>query len=186
MKRIKLPLDKKRIKNLMAGEELLLSGLIYTARDQAHKKLTEAIKKGGKLPLALKGAVIYYCGPTPARRGKVIGSCGPTTSSRMDDFTPVLLGRGLSAMIGKGDRGKFVVSAIKKYKAIYFIAFSGCGAFASKFIEKRKLVAYPELGTEAIQALEVRDFPVIVGIDCRGKNILEKKNNDKIRRKSNG
>ncbi|HDZ77241.1 MAG TPA: TRZ/ATZ family protein [Candidatus Omnitrophica bacterium] len=175
MKKIKLPLDKGRIKNLKAGEELLLSGLIYTARDQAHKKLVEAIKKGRKLPFALKNAIIYYCGPTPARKGRVIGSCGPTTSSRMDDFTPALLRCGLSAMIGKGSRDESVVGAIKKYKAVYFIAFSGCGAFASRFVKKRKLVAYPELGTEAIQALEVRDFPVIVGIDCYGRNILERK-----------
>jgi len=173
MKKIKLPLDKKRIKNLKAGEELLLSGVIYTARDQAHKKLAEAIKKGRKLPLVLKGAVIYYCGPTPARRGKAIGSCGPTTSSRMDDFTPVLLRCGLSAMIGKGDRGKSVASAIKKYKAVYFIAFSGCGAFVSEFVKKRKLVAYPELGAEAIRKYTVKDFPAIVVQDCHGGNLYQ-------------
>lgn len=170
-KKIKSPLDDKQIIGLKAGDKVLLSGVIYTARDAAHKRLAEAIKKGKKLPVDLKGAVIYYCGPAPAAKGEVIGSCGPTTSARMDEFTPLLLGAGLCGMIGKGRRSQAVRLAIKKYKAIYFLTYAGCGALLSTFVKKTKLIAYPELGTEAIYRLEVKDFPVIVAIDAKGGNI---------------
>lgn len=172
MKRINTPLDKKEVEKLKAGEEVLLSGIIYTARDQAHQRLSEAIKKGQRLPLALRGETIYYCGPTQTPRGKVIGSCGPTTSARMDKFSPLLLKVGVKGMIGKGSRAKEVIAAIKKYKAIYFLTFAGCGALLSKFIKKSKRVAYRDLGPEAVYALKVKDFPLIVAIDSKGNNIF--------------
>lgn len=175
VKRINTPLNKKEIESLKTGEEILLSGTVYTARDQAHKRLVEAIKKGRRLPMDLKGKIIYYCGPTRTPKGKTIGSCGPTTSSRMDEFTPLLLRHGLSGMIGKGNRCQDVTKAIKKYKAVYFLAFAGCGALLSKYVKKVKPVAYQELGPEAIYELKVRDFPLIVGIDTKGRNIYAKK-----------
>ncbi len=173
MNKINTPLADKDIKILKAGDKLLLNGIIYTARDQAHKRLTEAIRQGRKLPIDLKGAIIYYCGPTKTPKGKVIGSCGPTTSLRMDEFTPALLKKGVFAMIGKGERSKEVKGAIKKYKAIYFLTYAGCGALLSKYIKKNKPVAYKELGPEAIHKLEVKDFPLIVGIDTKGRNIYD-------------
>ncbi len=168
MEEINIPLDKKEIESLKAGDEILLSGLIYTARDQAHKRLVEEIKKGGRLSFDPKGKIIYYCGPTKTPKGKIIGACGPTTSSRMDEFTPVLLKAGLRAMIGKGARSKEVVTAIRKYKAVYFLAYAGCGALLSTYVKKVKPIAYTDLGPEAIYELEVKDFPVIVGIDSKG------------------
>ena len=168
MKKISLPLETRSLK---AAEEVYFSGVIYTARDHAHRKLTEALRLKKKLPFDLKGQIIYYCGPTPARQGRVIGSCGPTTSSRMDDFTPALLKAGLKGMIGKGNRSYEVVRAIKKNCAVYFLAYAGCGALISKYIKRKKLVAYSELGPEAIYRLEVRDFPLIVAIDTKGRNI---------------
>ena len=173
MRKISVPLDKKEIDNLKIGEEVLLSGTIYTARDQAHKRMAEAIKKGKRLPVDLKGQIIYYCGPTKTPKGKVIGSCGPTTSSRMDEFTPQLLKLGLKGMIGKGRRSKEVITAIKKYKAVYFLTYAGCGALLSRYVKKAKPVAYQELGPEAIYKLEVEDFPVIVGIDSEGRSIYD-------------
>jgi fumarate hydratase subunit beta len=175
MKKIYLPLKQADINKLKLGEKVLLNGIIYTARDQAHKRLVEAIKKGGELPLDLKGQIIYYCGPTKTFPGKVIGSCGPTTSSRMDEFTPLLLKAGLKAMIGKGGRGEEVNSAIKKYRAIYFLTYAGCGALLSKRINKATAIAYKELGPEAIYKLEVEDFPLIVGIDAKGRSIYKNK-----------
>lgn len=175
MKRINIPLNKKKIEKLKIGDDVLINGVIYTARDQAHRKLTEAIKKGKKLPIDLKGQIIYYCGPAKTPKGKIIGSCGPTTSSRMDEFTPFLLKTGLKGMIGKGNRSKEVTKAIKKYKAVYFLTYSGCGALLSKYIRSKKLVAYKDLGSEAIYKLEVRDFPLIVGIDSKGRSIYDKK-----------
>jgi len=151
----------------------LLSGIIYTARDQAHKRLVEAIKKGNKLPIDVKGQVIYYCGPTRTPKGKIIGSCGPTTSSRMDEFTPALLKKGVLAMIGKGRRSQRVIYAIKKYKAVYFLTYAGCGALLSKYIKNAGPVAYKDLGPEAIYKLEARDFPVIVGVDTKGRSIYD-------------
>lgn len=174
MKKINTPLDEKQIKSLKAGDMVKLSGTIYTARDQAHKRLVQAISRGAKLPIVLKGAIIYYCGPAATPKGRIIGSCGPTTSSRMDGFTPFLLSCGLKGMIGKGQRSKEVTTAIKKFKSVYFLAYAGCGALLSKYIKKAKPVAYKELGPEAICQLEIEDFPLIVGIDSKGNNIYKK------------
>ena len=171
----------EQIKKLKAGNELRLSGIIYTARDQAHKRLVEAIRKKQKLPLNLKDAIIYYCGPTKTPKGKIIGSCGPTTSSRMDEFTPILLKAGLKGMIGKGRRSKEVIEAIKEYKAAYFLTYAGCGALLSKYVKKVTPVAYKDLGPEAILKLEVKDFPLIVGIDAQGRSVY-----DSFRRKRPG
>jgi fumarate hydratase subunit beta len=164
-------MKQEQISALRAGDEIKLSGVIYTARDQAHKRLVDALKQGKRLPLDLKGAIIYYCGPTKTPRGKIIGSCGPTTSSRMDEFTPALLSRGLKGMIGKGSRSKEVRAAIKKYKAVYFLAYAGCGALISKYVKKVTPVAYRDLGPEAILKLEVKNLPLIVGIDAKGRSI---------------
>ena len=163
------------MRKLKAGDEIAFSGVIYTARDQAHKRLAEGIKKRQQLPIDLKGAVIYYCGPAKTPKGKVIGSCGPTTSARMDEFTPILLKEGLVAMIGKGRRSEEVTRAIKKFKGIYFLAYAGCGALLSKYVKKAKVAAYKDLGPEAIMRLEVRNFPLIVGIDAKGGNLYGKK-----------
>ena len=152
-----------------------MSGVIFTARDQAHKRLIEAIKNGKKLPLDLRGQIIYYCGPTKTPKGKIIGSCGPTTSSRMDEFTPALLKAGLAGMIGKGSRAKEVINAIKKYRAVYFLTYAGCGALLTKYVKKAKPIAYKDLGPEAIYKLEVKDFPLIVGIDTKGRGIYQMK-----------
>lgn len=169
MKKIDLPLTDTNIKKLKAGDEVLLSGIIYTARDQAHKRLVELLNKKNKLPVELKGAVIYYCGPTRARPGKTIGSCGPTTSSRMDAFTPALLRAGVKGMIGKGGRSEEVARAIKRHKAVYFIAVGGAGAYLSKKVKKAGAAAFKDLGPEAIYRLEIKDFPVFVGIDHKGR-----------------
>jgi fumarate hydratase subunit beta len=171
MKKINTPLKEKQVRKLKIGDKVLLSGIIYTARDQAHKRLTEALRQGRRLPIDLRGAVIYYCGPTLTPKGKVIGSCGPTTSSRMDGFTPALLKAGLSGMIGKGRRGKETAKAIKKYCAVYFLTYAGCGALLAGYVKRAKVVAYPELGPEAIYKLEVEEFPLIVGIDSKGRSI---------------
>jgi fumarate hydratase subunit beta len=173
MKKINTPLKIEQIKGLNSGDEVKLSGIIYTARDQAHKRLVEAIKKGKKPPVDLKGAIIYYCGPTRTPRGKTIGSSGPTTSLRMDEFTPLLLKAGLEGMIGKGRRSETVRQAIKKYRAVYFLAYAGCAALLSKYIKKASMVAYKDLGPEAILKLEVKDFPLIVGIDSNGRSIYD-------------
>ncbi|MDP6686110.1 MAG: FumA C-terminus/TtdB family hydratase beta subunit [Candidatus Omnitrophota bacterium] len=164
MRRIWLPLTKDIVKTLRRGEEVLLSGVLLTARDAAHKRLVEAVKAKKKLPVSLKGETIYYTGPTLARPGKVIGSCGPTTSSRMDPFTLALLKHGLIGMIGKGERSIDVARSIKKYKAVYFIAVGGAGAYLSKKVRSKNVVAYKDLGTEAILRLVVKDFPVVVSV----------------------
>ena len=164
MRRICLPLTKSIIKTLRRGEEVLLSGPVLTARDAAHKRLVEALRAKRRLPVPIKGETIYYTGPTPARKGQVIGSCGPTTSARMDPFTPVLLKHGLIAMIGKGERSKDTVSAIKRFGAVYFMTIGGAGAYLSERVKLNKRVAYKELGTEAIHRLIIQDFPVIVSI----------------------
>lgn len=181
MKKINTPFTIEEIDALKIGEEVLLSGTIYTARDQAHKRLIEAIKKGEKLPLNLKGAIIYYCGPTKTPKGKIIGSCGPTTSSRMDVFTPILLGAGLKAMIGKGRRSQEVITAINKYKAVYFLTYAGCGALLANHVKKASPIAYKDLGPEGIFALEVKNFPLIVGIDSEGRDIFKKQSTTKVR-----
>ncbi|MDD5253064.1 MAG: FumA C-terminus/TtdB family hydratase beta subunit [Candidatus Omnitrophota bacterium] len=160
-----------KISILKAGQEFFLSGTIYTARDQAHKRLVEAIKSGKRLPIELEGAIIYYCGPTQTPKGKIIGSCGPTTSLRMDAFAPLLLAKGLKAMIGKGARSKEVKEAIRKYRGVYFVTYAGCGALLSKYVKKVEVVAYRDLGPEAILKLEVKDFPLIVAIDANGGSI---------------
>ena len=158
-------------KRLKVGDEVLLTGTILTARDAAHKRLSDSLKKGGKVPLNLKDAVIYYCGPTPPAPGKVIGSCGPTTGSRMDSFTPDLMRLGLGGMIGKGDRSDEVVSAIKRHKCVYFLATGGIGALLSTKVKSAKVILYNDLGPEAVYKLEVKEFPLIVGIDSEGNDI---------------
>jgi len=173
MFKIKLPFEARKLAGLKAGDTVLISGTVYTARDQAHKRLARALNKRSSLPFDLKGQVIYYCGPGPKPRKKIIGSCGPTTSSRMDVFTPKLLKAGLIGMIGKGRRCRQVVEAIRKYKAVYFLAYAGCGALISKYVKKMKLVAYRELGPEAIYQLEVCDLPLIVGIDAKGRSLYD-------------
>lgn len=160
-----------KFQNLKVGEEIFFTGTIYTARDQAHKRLVEAIKNKKKLPIDLKDAIIYYCGPTKTPKGRTIGSCGPTTSSRMDEFTPILLKAGIKGMIGKGARSKNVIEAIKKYKGIYFLTFAGCGALLSRFVKRAKIFAYKDFGPESIYKLEVKDFPLIVAVDSKGRNI---------------
>ena len=172
--KIKTPLTKEVIADLKTGDEVLLSGVIFTARDAAHKRMHDLIAKGKRVPLDLKDAVIYYAGPTPPRPNRIIGSCGPTTSSRMDAFTPELLELGLGGMIGKGDRSPEVKNAIKKYKRIYFLATGGIGALLSNKVKMAKPILFKDLGPEAIYKMEVVDFPLIVGIDSKGKGIYDK------------
>jgi fumarate hydratase subunit beta len=174
MRRISTPLTKEIVLTLKAGDEILLSGILYTARDVAHQRLFNTLKNKSKLPIPLKDQIIYYVGPTPARPKKVIGSSGPTTSARMDEFTPLLLKMGVRGMIGKGKRSAEVIKTIKKYKAVYFLAIGGAGALLSTHIEECWPVAYYDLGPEAIYKLKVKDFPVIVGIDWRGNDIYKK------------
>lgn len=171
---IETPIDKKEINSLQIGDFVFISGTIYTARDAAHKRMQEALEKGETLPLELRKNMIYYMGPSPAREGKVIGSAGPTTASRMDRYTPALLDLGLAGMIGKGKRSKEVKEAIIRNKAVYFAAIGGAGALLSKSIIKSEVIAYDDLGTEAIRKLEVKDFPVIVVIDSTGNDLYEK------------
>jgi fumarate hydratase subunit beta len=165
--------EEKILITLKAGEEISFSGYVYTARDQAHKKLVPLIESGRKLPFNLKDAIIYYCGPTQTPKEKVIGSCGPTTSSRMDEFVESLLKKGLLGMIGKGRRSKHVRELIKEYKAVYFVAPAGCGALLAQKVISKKLIGFKELGAEAIYKLEVKDFPLIVAIDSTGNSIYE-------------
>lgn len=178
MKKIKIatPLTKKVIRKLKAGDVVLITGRLFTARDLAHKLLFSSLKKKKKLPVNLKGQIIYYTGPTTTPKGKTIGSCGPTTSSRMDKFTPALLKAGLAATIGKGQRGQEVVRAIKKFKALYLVAPAGCGAYLSKTVKKASVLKYKELGPEAVFSLEVKDFPAVVAIDSKGSCIYKVKN----------
>jgi fumarate hydratase subunit beta len=164
MKRVSLPLTREVIKTIRQGEQVLLSGPLLTARDAAHKRFFDALKSGKKIPVSLKGETIYYTGPTPNRKGEVIGSCGPTTSSRMDPFTPLLLKHGLIGMIGKGERSKEVNLAIKKYGAVYFITIGGAGAYLSERVKSAEVIAYKDLGPEAIYRLTVEDFPAIAEV----------------------
>ncbi|MCM1244472.1 MAG: Fe-S-containing hydro-lyase [Roseburia sp.] len=172
-KYIEAPLTEEKVKDLKAGDYVYLSGTIYTARDAAHKRMTEGIEEGAELPFDVKDQTIYYLGPTPAREGQVIGSAGPTTSSRMDKYAPVLLDRGLKGMIGKGKRNDAVISSMKKNKAVYFAAVGGAGALLSKCIKKSEVIAYDDLGTEAIRKLEVENLPVITVIDCEGNDLYK-------------
>lgn len=165
---------KEYIGRLRAGDRVLLSGTVYTSRDAAHKRIMQAIKDEAPLPYKLDGAVIYYAGPTPAPKGHAIGSCGPTTSSRMDVYAPVLLDRGLAAMIGKGGRSREVCDAIVRNGAVYLCAIGGCGALASQCIRKSEIVAYEDLGCESVKQLTVEDFPLIVAIDCSGGSLFER------------
>lgn len=167
------PLDPKVIEKLKAGDQVLITGTVYTARDAAHKRLIAALDKGEKLPIDLRGQTIYYMGPTPARPGYVIGSAGPTTSGRMDTYTPRLLAAGLKGMIGKGSRSDAVREAIKKHRAIYFATLGGAGALISKSIKKVEIVAYEDLGPEAIRRLEVEDLPAIVINDIHGNDLYQ-------------
>lgn len=167
------PLTEEKVINLKAGDSVLLSGTIYAARDAAHKRLMELINNGDKLPLNIHNEVIYYVGPTPAKPGMVIGSAGPTTSYRMDPYAPKLLDLGLRGMIGKGERSEEVIEAIKRNKGVYFGAIGGAAALISKSIVKSEVVAYEDLGSEAIRKLEVIDFPVVVIIDAMGNNLYD-------------
>ena len=172
-RRISAPVSPEDRKSLKAGDYVYLTGTIYTARDAAHKRMQEALDEGKPLPVELEGNVIYYMGPSPAREGRPIGSAGPTTASRMDKYTPALLDLGLGAMIGKGKRTKAVQEAIVRNGCVYFAAVGGAGALLSQRIKSSQVVAYEDLGTEAIRKLEGEDFPVIVVIDSQGNNLYE-------------
>lgn len=172
-KKITTPLTNEVTENLTAGDNVLISGVIYTGRDLAHKRLTDLLKKGEPLPVDLRGQIIYYVGPAPAKPGYVIGPAGPTTSYRMDAYAPQLLQYGLKGMIGKGNRGDEVKEAIKKHKGVYFAAIGGAAALIAKTIKKAEIVAYEDLGPEAIRRLEVKDFPAVVINDRRGNDLYE-------------
>lgn len=168
---INAPISDEDAKRLRAGDYVYISGTIYTARDAAHKRMDEALKKGEPLPISLEHNIIYYMGPSPAREGRPIGSAGPTTASRMDKYAPKLLDLGLKGMIGKGKRSEEVKDAIIRNQAVYFAAVGGAGALLSKAIIESEVVAYDDLGTEAIRKLTVKDFPAIVVMDCKGNNL---------------
>lgn len=170
---ITAPIDAQTTKQLRAGDYVYITGTIYTARDAAHLRMDEALNRGEELPVSLENNIIYYMGPSPAREGRPIGSAGPTTASRMDKYAPRLLDLGLKGMIGKGKRSQAVKEAIIRNKAVYFAAVGGAGALLSKSILSSEVVAYDDLGTEAIRRLEVKDFPVIVVIDSEGNNLYE-------------
>lgn len=173
VKKLKAPLSEADVRSLKAGDEVAIDGVVYTARDMAHKRLCEAIDAGRKLPFELEGAIIYFVGPTPARPGKVIGAAGPTTSSRMDTFSPKLIAKGLRAMIGKGYRNEEVREALKKYGAVHLSTIGGAGALLSKYIVSAEIIAYDDLGTEAVRKLEVANFPAIVAYDCYGNSVYD-------------
>jgi len=170
---IKAPIDEETVKSLKAGDQVFITGVIYTARDAAHKRLIEALDKGEKLPLDLANQVVYYMGPSPARPGQAIGSAGPTTSGRMDSYAPRLMAAGLKGMIGKGNRSQAVKDAMKEYKAVYFAAIGGAGALISKSIKKAEVIAYEDIGAEAIRRLEVENFPATVINDIYGGDLYE-------------
>ena len=172
-KYLKVPFSREEAENLKAGDYVYLTGAIYSARDAAHKRMQETLERGEELPFDLKDNVIYYLGPTPAREGRPIGSAGPTTSSRMDKYTPALLDLGLRGMIGKGKRSPEVIEAVVRNKSGYFAAVGGAGAILSKRILLSEVIAYDDLGTEAIRRMQVKDFPVIVVIDSEGHNLYE-------------
>lgn len=171
VKIINTPLSQDIVRELRAGQRVLISGVVYTARDAAHKRFAEIIESGGELPVKLQGQVIYYAGPCPAKPGSVIGSCGPTTSGRMDRFTPLLIKKGLAGMIGKGSRNSEVISAMKEFGAVYFGAVGGAGALISQRIISQEVIAFPELGTEAVRRLVVKEFPAVVVIDMYGTDL---------------
>jgi len=171
--RISAPLTDETVRSLKAGDQVLISGTVYAARDAVHKRLLALIREGKELPFDPRGALVYYVGPTPAKAGQASGSAGPTTSSRMDGSTPFLLDLGLKGMIGKGLRSEEVVDSMKRNTAVYFAAIGGAGALLAKRIKKVTVIAYGELGAESLKKLEVEDFPAIVAIDCRGNNLYE-------------
>ena len=171
--RMETPLTQEKVKGLKAGDNVLINGVIYTGRDAAHKKMVEAMEKGDDLPFTMKDQIIYFVGPAPAKEGQVIGSAGPTTSGRMDAYSPKLIAEGLTGMIGKGLRSQEVIEAMKEHGAVYFGAIGGAGALIAKRIVSAEVIAYPELGPEAVRRLVVKDFPVIVIIDHEGNNLYE-------------
>ena len=170
---ITAPINKETARSLHAGDYVYITGTMYTARDAAHKRMYEILQKGGELPVDWKDQVIYYMGPSPAREGRPIGSAGPTTASRMDKYAPQLLDLGLGAMVGKGKRSQAVIDAIVRNGSVYFAAVGGAGALLSKTVKKAKVIAYDDLGTEAIRKLTVENFPAIVVIDSEGNNLYE-------------
>ena len=170
-KKIQIPMTHEQARSLRAGERILITGTMYTARDAAHKRLLEEAKMGKILPINLFEVAIYYAGPAPAKPGQIIGSCGPTTSGRMDAYAPWMIEQGQTVMIGKGLRNEKVIEAMKKYGSVYLTTIGGAGALLSKCIKQMECVAYEELGAEAIYKLEVKDFPAIVTIDCEGNNL---------------
>ena len=173
--RLDLPMeDDNEWKKLKAGDSVLISGTMYTARDAAHKRMIELLDRGEELPFDIAGQTIYYLGPSPAKPGQIIGSAGPTTSTRMDRYTPALLDLGLKGMIGKGRRSEEVIDAMKRNGAVYFAAIGGAGALLSKAITKAEVIAWEDLGTEAVRRIEVKDFPAIVVIDSQGNNLYER------------
>ncbi len=172
--RLTAPLTEDAVRKLSIGDKVLLSGKVYTARDAAHKRLVELLEKGEKLPFPVEGSVIYYVGPAPAKPGKPIGSAGPTTSYRMDPYAPALIAVGQRGMIGKGPRGQNVVEAMKKHGAVYFAATGGAAALIAKSVKSAKVIAYEDLGAEAIRELEVEDFPLVVAQDAKGESLYEK------------
>lgn len=172
-KRLDYPFEKEKLKELKAGDTVLLSGVIYTARDAAHKRLVEMIRQGEKLPFEIEGAMIYYVGPTPAKPGRQIGSAGPTTSYRMDPYAPSLLDLGLAGMIGKGQRSQAVKNAVIRNTAVYLGAIGGAAALISRSVKSAEIIAFEDLGAEAVRRLEVVDFPATVVIDSRGNNLYE-------------
>lgn len=170
---ITVPINKEEIATLRAGDFVYITGIIYTARDAAHKRMYDTLRKGGSLPIDMRDNIIYYMGPSPAREGSPIGSAGPTTSSRMDKYTPELLDMGLAGMIGKGKRSGEVLESIEKNGAVYFAAIGGAGALLSRSIVSSEVIAYDDLGTEAIRKLNVKELPVIVVVDSKGNNLYE-------------
>lgn len=170
---IDTPLTKEKVENLHAGDYVYITGTIYSSRDAAHLRMYNSAMANESLPFDIKDQIVYYLGPTPAREGQVIGSAGPTTSSRMDKYTPTLLDMGMSGMIGKGKRSQEVIESMKKNKAVYFAAVGGAGALLSKCIKKSHVIAYDDLGTEAIREMYVEKLPVIVVIDCEGNNMYK-------------
>lgn len=173
IKKLQTPFTREDARSLKAGDSCMITGVIYTARDAAHKRLCELVAQGKPLPMEMENAIIYFVGPTPAKPGQAIGSAGPTTAYRMDAYSPALIAIGQTGMIGKGKRSPEVIEAMKKHGAVYFGATGGCGALLSKCIKKAEILAYEDLGAEAIRRLEVEDFPVTVIIDSEGNNLYE-------------
>jgi len=183
MKKITTPLRKKEARALRCGEQVFLSGVIYTARDAAHKRMLESLKKGEPLPFTIENAIVYYVGPTPSKPGRVIGSAGPTTSGRIDAYAPSLIALGQTGMIGKGMRCPEVVAAMREHGAVYFGAIGGAGALISRCVESSEVVAYEDLGAEAIRKLTVKDMPLTVVIDCEGNDLYIKGREDYLKSK---